>query len=32
LLARPSFARVLAEARPYFQYFPYAEALPARFR
>jgi glutathione S-transferase len=32
LLARPSFARVLAEARPYFQYFPYGEALPERFR
>lgn len=32
LLARPAFARVLAEARPYFQYFPYVEALPERFR
>jgi glutathione S-transferase len=32
LLARPSFARVLVEARPYFQYFPYVEALPERFR
>ena len=31
LLQRPSFARVLAEARPYFVYFPYKEAMPARF-
>jgi glutathione S-transferase len=31
LLARPSFQRVLSEARPYFQYFPYREAMPARF-
>jgi glutathione S-transferase len=31
LLQRPSFKRVLAEARPYFQYFPYKEAMPARF-
>lgn len=32
LLARPSVARVVAEAKPWFQYFPYREALPARFR
>jgi glutathione S-transferase len=32
LLARRSFSRVLAEARPYFQYFPYLDALPQRFR
>ncbi|MGZ2483797.1 glutathione S-transferase [Rhizobium pisi] len=32
LLARPSFARVLDEARPYFKFFPYHEKLPARFR
>lgn len=32
LTARPSVARVLAEARPYFPMFPYAEAIPARFR
>jgi glutathione S-transferase len=31
LLARPSFARVLAEARPYFGLFPYKECIPARF-
>jgi glutathione S-transferase len=32
LVERPSFARVLAEARPYFTSFPCREALPARFR
>jgi glutathione S-transferase len=32
LVARPSFARVLAQARPYWGMFPYAEALPTRFR
>lgn len=32
LLARPSFARVLEEARPYFKFYPYKERLPARFR
>ena len=31
LLERPSFRRVIAEARPYFQLFPFREALPARF-
>lgn len=31
LLQRPSFRRVLAEARPWFQYFPYRDAMPARF-
>ena len=31
LLVRPSVARVLDEARPFFQYYPYREALPARF-
>lgn len=31
LLARPSVARVLEEARPFFQYYPFREALPARF-
>jgi glutathione S-transferase len=30
-LQRASFQRVLAEARPYFEYFPYREAMPARF-
>ncbi|CCM75892.1 glutathione S-transferase family protein [Rhizobium mesoamericanum] len=32
LLSRPSFARVLEEARPYFKLYPYRERLPARFR
>ena len=31
LLARPSVQRVLAEAQPYFQYFPYHDAMPRRF-
>ena len=31
LLARASVARVIDEARPSFQYYPYREALPARF-
>ncbi|RYF37130.1 MAG: glutathione S-transferase family protein, partial [Comamonadaceae bacterium] len=31
LLARPSVARVIDEARPYFKYYPFREALPARF-
>lgn len=31
LLARPSFARVLAEARPYFAMFPLRERMPQRF-
>lgn len=31
LLARPSVARTLAEARPFFEYFPYRELMPARF-
>lgn len=32
LVARPSVARVLAEARPYFSFFPFSDAIPARFR
>ncbi|ANK86070.1 MULTISPECIES: glutathione S-transferase family protein [unclassified Rhizobium] len=32
LLARPSFARALEEARPYFKFYPYQDRLPARFR
>ena len=32
LFARPSFARVIAEARPYFDLFPYRDAIPARMR
>jgi len=31
LLARASMQRVLEEAKPFFQYFPYREAMPARF-
>lgn len=31
LLARPSVRRVLAEAQPYFSFFPYRDAMPARF-
>ncbi|OAP35861.1 glutathione S-transferase [Sinorhizobium glycinis] len=31
LLERPSFQRTLAEAKPYFDMFPYKEAIPARF-
>ncbi|WP_026621346.1 glutathione S-transferase [Ensifer sp. WSM1721] len=31
LLQRPSFQRVLDEARPYFPLFPYKDAMPARF-
>ena len=32
LLARPSVARVIAEAQPFFGMFPYHEAMPARYR
>ncbi|MBX3622202.1 MAG: glutathione S-transferase family protein [Rhizobacter sp.] len=32
LIARPSVQRVLDEARPYLQYYPFAEAVEARFR
>lgn len=32
LLARPSVERVIAEARPYFKFFPYKEAMPSRYR
>jgi len=31
LLARPSVARTLQEARPFFRFYPVKEALPARF-
>jgi glutathione S-transferase len=31
LVERPSFARVLREARPYFHLFPYKDQLPSRF-
>lgn len=32
LMNRPSVQRVLEEAKPYFQYYPFAEAIPARFK
>lgn len=32
LIARPSVQRVIAEARPYFRFFPLQHAMPARFR
>ena len=32
LVARPSYARALAGARPYFPFFPYKDDIPARFR
>lgn len=31
LMARPSVARVISEAQPFFQYYPMREGLPARF-
>jgi glutathione S-transferase len=31
LVARPSVARTLVESRPFFQYYPYKENIPARF-
>ena len=31
LVSRPSVARVLDEARPYFQFFPFRDAIPPRF-
>ena len=31
LMSRPSVARVIEEARPYFPYFPFNEAIPQRF-
>ncbi|WDG77058.1 glutathione S-transferase family protein [Pseudomonas chlororaphis] len=32
LVQRPSFQRVIDEARPYFVHYPFAEAIPQRFR
>ena len=32
LVARPSVVRVIEQAQPYFKYFPFLEAMPARFR
>jgi glutathione S-transferase len=31
LMQRPSVARTIAEARPYFQFFPFKDSMPARF-
>jgi len=31
LMERPSLQRVLLEAKPYFQFFPFADAIPKRF-
>jgi glutathione S-transferase len=31
LMARPSVRRAIAEARPYFQYFPLHDAIPSRY-
>ena len=31
LVERPSFRRLIAEARPYFHLFPFRESIPARF-
>ena len=31
LMTRPSVARVLVEAKPWFDLYPYREAIPARF-
>ncbi len=32
LFERPSFRRVLSEAKPYFEMFPYYDRMPARFK
>ena len=32
LTARPSFQRVLEEAKPYFSLYPFADSIPQRFR
>lgn len=32
LVQRPSFRRVIDEARPWFAFYPFAEAIPQRFR
>jgi glutathione S-transferase len=31
LMQRPSVARTIVEARPYFQFFPFKDSMPARF-
>ena len=32
LAQRPSILRVIEEARPYFQFYPFQDAIPQRFR
>jgi glutathione S-transferase len=32
LVTRPSFRRVIDEAQPYFHLYPFADAIPDRFR
>lgn len=32
LMARPSVRRVIEESRPYFHFYPFADAIPQRFR
>jgi len=32
LINRPSFARVIDEAKPYFSFYPFADSIPKRFR
>jgi len=32
LMLRPSVLRVIEEAKPYFAFYPFAEAIPERFR
>jgi glutathione S-transferase len=32
IVQRPSFRKVVDEARPYFPMYPFADAIPARFR
>jgi glutathione S-transferase len=31
LIARPAAKRALQEAKPWFKYYPFSEAIPARF-
>ena len=31
LMERPSVLRVMLEAKPYFKFFPFADAIPKRF-
>jgi glutathione S-transferase len=32
LMNRPSVQRIINEARPWFSFYPFAEAIPERFR